>query len=155
MEPVNKKSKFLENPDENCRLQLGLNIHCLAHIFQWGACDRMQFLLNYSAEILSNVETIKLMIVSRIFDWEFIKSVPKLGELFIIPRKTFDIYGGPTDWQATKIVSNLKVILKKRTTEGNNCNDFIELKVDESYFEIFCKIDQIDQHRLILEQFDN
>lgn len=127
------------------------------------ACERMQLLLNYSAEILSNVETIKLMIESRIYDWEFIKSVPKLRELYIIPRKIFDIYGGPTDREAAKIVSNLKSILKKRKTEENNCKDFIELKVDESYFEIFRHIDDIDdsiklikfEYRLILEQFDD
>lgn len=34
MEPANKKPKISEDPDENCRLRNGLNIHFLVLIFK-------------------------------------------------------------------------------------------------------------------------
>lgn len=119
------------------------------------SCDRIQLLIGYSEEILSNVETIEIISMeSELNVWEFLKFVPKLRELYIISSELFKI-DDPKRIKnilekAAAIITILKNILKERKS-NESCDEFIELKVNEFFFGMFRKIYDIgDSIKLIL-----
>lgn len=118
------------------------------HGWTRGACDRIDFLIKYSVEILSNVETIEIIIDCHFRDLELLKFVPKLCEFYLI-RGAHSEFNRSSTEDVPKIISYLKDILRKRETD-EVCADFIELKVDEYHFEIFRQIEDIgDSIKLI------
>lgn len=96
-------------------------------------CEQMKVLTMYSSEILSNVENVFLIGGQNMaYDYEFIKSVPKLRLLVIDSCEAT-----PTSEQAAKLIAILKSILQ------NRADDFIELKIKEYHLKTFQDVDDI------------
>lgn len=103
-------------------------------------CSRIQLLIKYSAEILSHVETIEIIVESEFRSWDFLKFIPKMGKLYFVKGAYI-----PDDdhlWAAIAfdITSNLKMILQQRQQNYGHGNDSIELKCDDYFFVIFDRI---------------
>lgn len=113
-----------------------------------GDCDRMDLLIKYSAEMLSNVQAVEVIIDSHFRDLDILKFVPKLRVLYVI-RGAPSEFGRSSTEDMPKTISYLHDILRKRKTDAI-CDDFIELNVDDYHFEIFREIDHIaDSIKLI------
>lgn len=111
-------------------------------------CKRLEIFSMYSVRILSNVETIKIVFQTLIsplsIDCDFIKFAPKLRVIYMLGKfeRPSDII--KLDQEARTLVANLKIILQGRRNERNE-NDFIELNVDETFFDTFPGIDGIGE----------
>lgn len=125
-------------------------------------CKRLKLFSMYSVEILSNVETIKMIfgmcndVSIRSFDLEFIKFVPKLRVIYMKPQFKLRYFRQIiTPDHSARIVGDLKTVLHGRRNQENS-KDFIELIVDDTYFEIFRGIDGIgDPIKLIKWEDDS
>lgn len=108
-------------------------------------CSRVQLLIRYSAEILSKVETIEVIVESEFRNWEFLKYAPKLRQLYFVKGA----YVADDDhlWAAIAfdIIADLKMILQPRTIFEHR-DDLIELKVDEYFFVIFDRLINIGDY---------
>lgn len=114
------------------------------------ACDRMKLLVKYSEEILSNIETVEIILESKFGDWAFLKYLPKLRQLFITLGGFSKGDESPEYDEAADIISYLEVILRTRRIDEAH-DDVIEIKVDRKCFDIFNAINDIDDSiKLIL-----
>lgn len=121
-------------------------------------CKRLEIFSMYSVQILSNVETIKILFMTVIsalsIDCDFIKFAPKLRVFYLLKGFERPSDNIKLDEQARTVVANLKIILQGRKNERNK-NDFIELNVDETFFDVFRGIDGIGESIKLIKLEDS
>lgn len=111
------------------------------HASGWGLehtkpCVRMKLLVQYMPEMLTSVETIEIMIGNRTYYWSFLKMIPNLQRVNIIPSRIYSIYADPGPKQALHIIESLKEIVRKRRTKQTP-DDCIALHVFKPFYESF------------------
>lgn len=103
-------------------------------------CSRIQLLIKYSAEILSHVETIEIIVESEFRGWDISKFVQKMRKVYFVKGAYIQDDGHLWAAIAFDIASNLKMILNQREQNYVHGNDSIELKCDDYFFVIFDRL---------------
>lgn len=114
----------------------------MENVYDRIACDRMKLLVRYAEEILWNVETVEIILESKFRDWELLKYVPRLRQLYIVLGGLSKGDESPESEEAADIISHVKDILRTRAIDGAH-DDVIEIKVDKKCLDVFSEIDDI------------
>lgn len=124
----------------NAELFFNLKIIRVHIINSYNSCRHERFLIKFSSQILFNVESVSLSGREGLYDFDFLKFVPKLRKLSI-----YNTWLNLTTKEASKVISVMKNTLEQRSQGQSDSisTDFIEIIVNKYQWEKFREMDDI------------
>lgn len=110
-------------------------------INSYNSCRHERLLIKFSSRILLNVQSVSLSGREGLYDFEFLKCVPKLKKLSIYNTRL-----NLTTEETSKVISVMKKILKERSQGQSDSisTDFIEIFVNKYQWQKFREMDGIE-----------